>query len=195
MSTTAEASIAPLSRKRLIQITALAWFAVIGLDFFLDAGLLARFYRWDLPGFLPPLKMFQFIPFGYAAFLLWTILLVWLMTRLSITGFRAGAIFGLKVGVLLAAAGFFGQLSVFAFPARMLLLWLVAKLAQSPVRLWRPSACARSRVAWWRSSFSVSSAASSCRTSAPTRPQRSFPAASASIGTRIDRGESPHVLR
>jgi len=126
MSTTAEASIAPLSRKRLIQITALAWFAVIGLDFFLDAGLLARFYRWDLPGFLPPLKMFQFIPFGYAAFLLWTILLVWLMTRLSITGFRAGAIFGLKVGVLLAAAGFFGQLSVFAFPARMLLLWLVA---------------------------------------------------------------------
>ena len=126
MSTTAEASIAPLSRKRLIQITALAWFAVIGLDFFLDAGLLARFYRWDLPGFLPPLKMFQFIPFGYAAFLLWTILLVWLMTRLSISGFRAGAIFGLKVGVLLAAAGFFGQLSVFAFPARMLLLWLVA---------------------------------------------------------------------
>jgi len=126
MSTTAEASIAPLSRKRLIQITALAWFAVIGLDFFLDAGHLARFYRWDLPGFLPPLKMFQFIPFGYAAFLLWTILLVWLMTRLSITGFRAGAIFGLKVGVLLAAAGFFGQLSVFAFPARMLLLWLVA---------------------------------------------------------------------
>ena len=48
------------------------------------------------------------------------------MTRLSISGFRAGAIFGLKVGVLLAAAGFFGQLSVFAFPARMLLLWLVA---------------------------------------------------------------------
>jgi hypothetical protein len=126
MSTTAEAVIPPVSRRRLIQITALAWFAVIGLDFFLDAGLLARFYRWDLPGFLPPLKMFQFIPFGYAAFLLWTILLVWLMTRLSITGFRAGAIFGLKVGILLAAAGFFGQVSVFALPARMLLLWLVA---------------------------------------------------------------------
>ena len=45
MLTTAEAVIPPLSRKRLIQITALAWFAVIGLDFFLDAGLLARFYR------------------------------------------------------------------------------------------------------------------------------------------------------
>ena len=126
MSTPAEALVAPVSRRRFIQITALAWFAVIGLDFFLDAGLLARFYRWDLPGFLPPLKMFLYIPFGYAAFLLWSILLVWLMTRLSVTGFRAGAIFGLKVGVLLAAAGFCGQVSVFAFPARMLLLWLVA---------------------------------------------------------------------
>jgi hypothetical protein len=126
MSTPAEALVAPVSRRRFIQITALAWFAGIGLDFFLDAGLLARFYRWDLPGFLPPLKMFLYIPFGYAAFLLWSILLVWLMTRLSVTGFRAGAIFGLKVGVLLAAAGFCGQVSVFAFPARMLLLWLVA---------------------------------------------------------------------
>ena len=62
MSTTAEAVIPPLSRRRLIQITALAWFAVIGLDFFLDAGLLARFYRWDLPGFLTPLKMFSTSP-------------------------------------------------------------------------------------------------------------------------------------
>jgi hypothetical protein len=50
MSTPAEALVAPVSRRRFIQITALAWFAVIGLDFFLDAGLLARFYHWDLPG-------------------------------------------------------------------------------------------------------------------------------------------------
>lgn len=126
MSIPAIAVIPPLTRRRLLEITALAWFAVIGLDFFLDAGLLARFYHWDLPGFLPPLKMFLYIPFGYAAFLLWNILLVWLMTRLSVCGFRAGAIFGLKVGILVATAGFFGQLSIFAFPARMLLLWLVA---------------------------------------------------------------------
>jgi hypothetical protein len=69
--------------------------------------------------------MFQYIPLGYAAFLLWSILLVWLMNRLSVSGFRAGAIFGLKIGILLAAAGFCGQLSVFAFPVWMLLLWMV----------------------------------------------------------------------
>ena len=125
MSTPAEAVITPVSRRRLIRITALAWFAVIGLDFLLNAGLLARFYPWDLPGFLTPLKMFQYIPLGYAAFLFWCILLVWLMNRLSVSGFRAGAMFGLKVGSLLAAAGFFGQLSIFAFPAKMLLIWMV----------------------------------------------------------------------
>ena len=126
MSTPREAVLTLVSPRRLIQITALAWFAVIGLDFFLDAGLLARFYRWDLPGFLPPLKMFLYIPLGYVAFLLWTILLVWLMIRLPVSGFRAGAMFGLKVGILIAAAGFFGEMSVFAFPAWMLLLWMAA---------------------------------------------------------------------
>jgi hypothetical protein len=125
MSTSAEAAITPVSRKRIIQITALAWVAVISLDFLMNAGLLARFYNWDLPGFLSPLKMFQYIPLGYVCFLLWCILLVWLMTRLSVRGFHAGTIFGLKVGILLAVAGFFGQMSVFAFPAWMLLLWIV----------------------------------------------------------------------
>ena len=126
MSIPAQAVVTPVpSLRRLVRIIALAWFAVVSLDFFLNAGLLARFYQWDLPGFLPPLKMFQLIPLGYAAFLLWSILLVWLMTRLSIGGFRAGAGFGLKVGVLLAAAGFCGELSIFAFPAKMLLIWMV----------------------------------------------------------------------
>jgi hypothetical protein len=125
MSALAKAEITPVSRKRFIQITMLAWLAVISLDFLMNAGLLARFYNWDLPGFLSPLKMFQYIPLGYACFLLWSILLVWLMTRLSVSGFRAGAIFGLKVGILLAVAGFLGQMSVFDFPAWMLLLWIV----------------------------------------------------------------------
>jgi hypothetical protein len=125
MSTPAKVVVTPVSRRRLIEVTTLAWFAIISLDFFMNAGLLARFYRWDQPGFLSPLKMFEYIPMGYAAFLLWSILLVWLMTKLSVSGFRAGAIFGLKIGILIAVAGFFGQMSVFAFPAWMLLLWIV----------------------------------------------------------------------
>lgn len=126
MAAPAEAVVALVSpRRRLIRITALAWFAIVSLDFFLNAGLLARFYHWDLPGFLPPLKMFQYIPLGYAAFLFWSILLVWVMTRLSISGLRAGTAFGVKFGGLLAAAGFCGQMSIFAFPAKMLFIWAI----------------------------------------------------------------------
>lgn len=116
---------APLSPGRLIRITSLAWIAIISLDFFLNAGLLSRLYRWDLPGFLPPLKMFQYIPLGYAAFLFWSILLIWLMKRLSIAGLRRGAGFGLTVGILCALAGFCGQLSIFDLPAWMLFIWAV----------------------------------------------------------------------
>jgi len=42
-----------------------------------------------------------------------------------VVGLCAGVWFGLKVGVLIAAAGFCGQMSLFAFPAWMLLVWMV----------------------------------------------------------------------
>ena len=125
MTAPSKAIDAPFTFGRLIRITALAWLAIVSLDFFLNAGLLARIYRWDLPGFLSPIKMFQYIPLGYAAFLLWSILLVWLMKRLSIAGLKRGAVFGLRVGILCAAAGFFGQLSIFDLPVWMLFTWAV----------------------------------------------------------------------
>jgi hypothetical protein len=50
MSTPANPVSTPVPLRRSIRIAVLAWFAVVGLDFFLNAGLLARFYHWDLPG-------------------------------------------------------------------------------------------------------------------------------------------------
>ncbi|HUI57140.1 MAG TPA: hypothetical protein VLY04_19325 [Bryobacteraceae bacterium] len=111
------------SRKRLVQATALAWFAIIGLDLLMNAGLFAPFYRWDQPGLLPPLKMFQYLPLGYAAFLLWSIALAWLVLRTRSYGIAAGARFGAILGGLLGAAALVGWLSIFAFPPLMLFLW------------------------------------------------------------------------
>jgi len=111
------------SRMRLIHVTALAWLAILGLDFFLNAGLLARFYRWDTPGLLPPVKMFQLIPLGYAAFLLWSVALVWLIARTRAYGAAAGARFGAKLGALLGGAAFLGWLSLFSIPPLMLFCW------------------------------------------------------------------------
>jgi hypothetical protein len=111
------------SRKRLIQVVALAWFAVIGIDFLLNAGLLAPFYHWDQPGLLPPMKMFQYIPLGYVSFLFWSIALVWLVVRTRSFGMAAGARFGMTLGVLLGGAAFLGWLSLFSFPPVMLFCW------------------------------------------------------------------------
>jgi hypothetical protein len=113
MSALAPAAIVPvLTRKRLIRVALLAWFAIMSLDFFLNAGVLAPFYNWELPGLLPPIMMFKLIPLGYAAFLLWSIVLVWLVVRTQSFGFRAGAVFGAKLGALLGAAAFLGWLSL-----------------------------------------------------------------------------------
>ena len=115
------------SRKRLVQATALAWFSIIGLDLLMNAGLFAPFYHWDQPGLLPSLKMFQYIPIGYAAFLVWCIAFAWLVVRTRSYGFMAGARLGATLGGLLGCAAFLGWLSLLAFPPRMLFLWALCQ--------------------------------------------------------------------
>ena len=126
MSTPIQIPAVPIAtRKRLIQVTLITWLAVVGYDLLMNAGLMAPFNNWQLPGFLSPVKMFQYIPLGYAAFLLYVILLLWLMLRSQVSGARAGTAFGLTFGILVGGAGFLGQMSIFAFPVRMLFCWAV----------------------------------------------------------------------
>lgn len=51
---------------------------------------------------------------GFIALLLLVILLTWLMVRLNISGWKQGASFGLKFGVLFEAASTLGTLSAFS---------------------------------------------------------------------------------
>ncbi len=115
------------TRKRILQTTLLAWFAIIGFDLLMNVGLIARLNNWDQPGFLSPSKMFLYIPLGYAAFLLWCVLLAWLIVLTGNVGFRRGLVFGAKFGVLLGAAGFLGEASIFSFGPIMLLAWALDK--------------------------------------------------------------------
>lgn len=73
---------------------------MISFGFLLHAGHLAGLYLQPSPFLVPPLTAFRLIPVGYLSFLLFAVLLVWLMLRLNLTGWRAGAIFGLKLGGL-----------------------------------------------------------------------------------------------
>ena len=110
-----------------LKVAFLAWLSMIGFDFFLHAGVLARLYVKPSPFLLPPERAFALIPVGYLSFLGLTILLIWLMTRLGIQGWRQGAIFGLKLGALTWGALVLGLLSISTASPTLLVGWFLGQ--------------------------------------------------------------------
>ncbi|MBM2851000.1 MAG: hypothetical protein HW418_3942 [Anaerolineales bacterium] len=117
----------PNSLQRLGAITLLSWFAMLGFDFFLHAGALARLYLQPSPFLLPPLDAFRLVPVGYLSFLLLAVLLLWLMVRLDAVGWRAGLLFGLKLGGLTWGAFALGLLSISTASVPLLMGWFVGQ--------------------------------------------------------------------
>jgi hypothetical protein len=115
------------SKQRVLWLTLIAWLAMLGFDFLLHAGLLAELYLQPDPFLLPPLTAFTFIPIGYLSFLLMAILLVWLMIRLKIAGWRQGTLFGLELGGLIWGAFVLGLLSVSTASHSLLIGWFIGQ--------------------------------------------------------------------
>lgn len=111
------------SLRHLSVITLLSWLSMLGFDFFLHGGLLARLYLQPSPFLLPPAKAFRLIPFGYLSFLLLAVLLLWLMVRLKIVGWREGSGFGLKLGGLIWGVFVLGLLSISTADFALLAGW------------------------------------------------------------------------
>lgn len=111
------------SNRRLSVIAILSWLSMLGFDFFLHAGLLARLYLRPSPFLLPPTKAFRLIPLGYTSFLLMAVLLTWMMDKLGIVGKRRGLIFGLKFGGMVWGAFVLGLLSISTAEGTLLLGW------------------------------------------------------------------------
>jgi hypothetical protein len=97
---------------------------MLGFDFFLHAGLLARLYIKPSPFLLSPAKAFWLIPIGYMSFLLMAILLTWMMDGLEIVGKRRGLVFGIKFGGMVWGALVLGLLSISTADVDLLLGWL-----------------------------------------------------------------------
>lgn len=114
-------------KRYLLLLTSIAWLAMLGFDFFLHAGLLAGLYLQPSPFLLPPLAAFGLLPVGYLSFLLLAVLLAWLMIRLKLTGWRAGAIFGLELGGLTWGAFVLGLLSVSTASFSLLMGWFIGQ--------------------------------------------------------------------
>lgn len=116
--------------QRLLPIALLAWLTMIGLDFLLHGGILARFYSGTDPFLLPLTDAFRRIPLGYLSFFLLAVLLVWLMRRLAVRGWREGLIFGLKLGALVWGAFVLGLYSISTADGELLAAWFVGQTAE-----------------------------------------------------------------
>jgi tryptophan-rich sensory protein len=121
------------SKRRLIGVIFLAWFAVLGFDFFLHGGLLAGFYTESSPFLLPPEMAFRLIPLGYLAFLVLQIFLVWLMVRLDIKGWRPGLLFGLQVGGFVWGAMVLGLLSISTASIPLMVGWFIGQTIEAGI--------------------------------------------------------------
>ena len=115
------------SRRRLVFIGLLSWLSMLGVDFFLHGGLLARLYQQPSPFLLPPSDAFRRIPLGYLAALLLCFLLLWLMLRLELVGWRQGLAFGLKLGALIGGTGVLGLLSISTAGSGLLVGWFIGQ--------------------------------------------------------------------
>ena len=119
-----------LSFGTYVKLILLAWLSMIGFDFFLHAGVLARLYLEPSPFLLPPERAFTLIPVGYLSFLCLTILLIWLMVKLGIRGWRQGAVFGLQLGALSGGAFILGLLSISTAAPALLAGWFVGQTVE-----------------------------------------------------------------
>jgi len=115
------------SKGQILLLILIAWLSMIGFDFFLHAGVLAKLYLQPSPFLLPPGTAFALIPFGYLSFLLLAVALIWLMIRLKLAGWRAGALFGLQLGGLTWGAFTLGLLSISTASFSLLLGWFIGQ--------------------------------------------------------------------
>lgn len=127
MQPTREQTTLEISRHRLVLIGLLSWFSMLGVDFFLHAGLLARLYARPGAFLLPPSDAFRLIPLGYLSFLLLEVLLLWLMLRLGLRGWREGLSFGLRLGALVWGALALGLLSISSAELSLLVGWSIGQ--------------------------------------------------------------------
>jgi hypothetical protein len=118
------------SRRSLISICLLGWFSILGADFLLHGGLLARLYLQPSSFLLTPADAFKRIPLGYLAALLMCALLFWLMLRLALVGWRRGLAFGLQLGAFLAGTSMLGLLSISTAELSLLLAWSIGQTVQ-----------------------------------------------------------------
>ncbi len=115
---------------RPVAAAILSWLAMLGVDLFLQGGLLAPLYDWDSPFLLRPDEAFVRIPIGYLGFLILAVALVWLLTRLHVERGRDGALISAAAGAVAWGAFSLGLWSISAIDTVLLTSWWVAQTVE-----------------------------------------------------------------
>ena len=115
---------------RPVATVALTWLTMVGVDFFLHAGLLAPLYDWDSPFLLRPAEAFVRIPIGYVSFLVLAIALAWLLHRLTVERGREGALIAGACGAVIWGALLVGLWSISTAAPGLLLGWWVGQTVE-----------------------------------------------------------------
>ena len=113
--------------KRSITTVLLAWFTMLGFDFFLHGGLLANFYFAENDFTISPLEAFRRIPIGYLGFLLFAIFLVWIVPLLNLDNWKQGFWLGSKLAAILWGGFLLGLISISRIPLNLAIAWFVGQ--------------------------------------------------------------------
>jgi hypothetical protein len=119
--------------ERPVGTVVLSWLAMVGVDFFLHAGLLAPLYDWGSPFLLRPDEAFVRIPIGYLGFLVLAIGLAWLLTRLQIERGRDGALIAGALGAVAWGSLVLGLWSISTADPALLVGWWVGQTVELAV--------------------------------------------------------------
>jgi hypothetical protein len=111
-----------------------AWLIYLAIDFFLHAVIFAHWWKTTEKYWRSPQELFRFIPFAYASFAIFCLVLTWLFVRIyrDRRTFGAACRFGAISGLVFGISIIFANYSVFRMPASALLVWPAAFLIGSP---------------------------------------------------------------
>ena len=119
--------------RRVFTLIFLTWLGVVGVDFFLNAGVFSWVYLKDSSFLLSPSEAFELIPLGYVGLLCNIVMFFWVMVNQRISGSLNGLFFGLIIGGLIQLAGLFGLKSISTAENVILFVMFISGLIQFAV--------------------------------------------------------------
>lgn len=108
----------------------ISWIAILGFDFLLHAGLLAKMYTRPNPALLNAELAFYRILFGYLSFLVFVVVIYWIFSWIGINEWKRGFWFGIKFGALLGVASTLGLYSILTVDLDMLIGWGLGQMIE-----------------------------------------------------------------